>query len=109
MFKISTKARRLSEEEKLKSESTNFLTNKTNAFKLVKDLKAKTEEANTKLSTITSEIYSIKSDKSDLEKRISVLTDKIKNSEFQISEFNSKEDEQLLKKNNQQLSKLKQI
>ena len=97
------------EEEKLKSESTDFLTKKTDALKLVKDLKAKTEEANTKLSTITSEIYSIKSDKSDLEKRISVLTDKIKNSEFQISEFNSKEDEQLLKKNNQQLSKLKQI
>ncbi len=97
------------EEEKLKSESTNFLTKKTDALKLVKDLKAKTEEANTKLSTINSEIYSIKSDKSDLEKRISVLTDKIKNSEFQISEFNSKEDEQLLKKNNQQLSKLKQI
>ena len=97
------------EGEKLKSESTNFLTKKTDALKLVKDLKAKTEEANTKLSTITSEIYSIKSDKSDLEKRISVLTDKIKNSEFQISEFNSKEDEQLLKKNNQQLSKLKQI
>ncbi len=97
------------EEEKLKSESTNFFTKKTDALKLVKDLKAKTEEANTKLSTITSEIYSIKSDKSDLEKRISVLTDKIKNSEFQISEFNSKEDEQLLKKNNQQLSKLKQI
>ena len=97
------------EEEKLKSESTNFLTKKIDALKLVKDLKAKTEEANTKLSTITSEIYSIKSDKSDLEKRISVLTDKIKNSEFQISEFNSKEDEQLLKKNNQQLSKLKQI
>ena len=97
------------EEEKLKSESTNFLTKKTDALMLVKDLKAKTEEANTKLSTITSEIYSIKSDKSDLEKRISVLTDKIKNSEFQISEFNSKEDEQLLKKNNQQLSKLKQI
>ena len=97
------------EEEKLKSESTNFLTKKTDALKLVKDLKAKTEEANTKLSTITSEIYSIKSDKSDLEKRISVLTDKIKNSEFQISEFNSKEDEQLLKKNNQQLSELKQI
>ena len=97
------------EEEKLKSESTNFLTKKTDALKLVKDLKAKTEEANTKLSTITSEIYSIKSDKSDLEKRITVLTDKIKNSEFQISEFNSKEDEQLLKKNNQQLSKLKQI
>ena len=97
------------EEEKLKSESTNFLTKKTDTLKLVKDLKAKTEEANTKLSTITSEIYSIKSDKSDLEKRISVLTDKIKNSEFQISEFNSKEDEQLLKKNNQQLSKLKQI
>ena len=99
----------ITEEEKLKSESTNFLTKKTDALKLVKDLKAKTEEANTKLSTITSEIYSIKSDKSDLEKRISVLTDKIKNSEFQISEFNSKEDEQLLKKNNQQLSKLKQI
>ena len=97
------------EEEKLKSESTDFLTKKTDTLKLVKDLKAKTEEANTKLSTITSEIYSIKSDKSDLEKRISVLTDKIKNSEFQISEFNSKEDEQLLKKNNQQLSKLKQI
>ena len=97
------------EEEKLKSESTNFLTKKTDALKLVKDLKAKTEEANTKLSTITSEIYSIKSDKSDLEKRISVLTDKIKNSEFQISEFNSKEDEQVLKKNNQQLSKLEQI
>ena len=97
------------EEEKLKSESTNFLTKKTDALKLVKDLKAKTEQANTKLSTITSEIYSIKSYKSDLEKRISVLTDKIKNSEFQISEFNSKEDEQLLKKNNQQLSKLKQI
>ncbi len=97
------------EEEKLKSESTNFLTKKTDALKLVKDLKAKTEEANTKLSTITSEIFSIKSDKSDLEKRISVLTDKIKNSEFQISEFNSKEDEQLLKKNNKQLSKLKQI
>ncbi len=97
------------EEEKLKSESTNFLTKKTDALKLVKDLKAKTEEANTKLSTITSEIYSIKSDKSDLKKRISVLTDKIKNSEFQISEFNSQEDEQLLKKNNQQLSKLKQI
>ena len=97
------------EEEKLKSESTNFLTKKTDALKLVKDLKAKTEEANTKLSTITSEIYSIKSDKSDLEKRISILTNKIKNSEFQISKFNSKEDEQLLKKNNQQLSKLKQI
>ena len=97
------------EEEKLKSESTDFLTKKTDTLKLVKDLKAKTEEANTKLSTITSEIYSIKSYKSDLEKRISVLTDKIKNSEFQISEFNSKEDEQLLKKNNQQLSKLKQI
>ena len=97
------------EEEKLKSESTNFLTKKTDALKLVKDLRAKTEEANTKLSTITSEIYSIKSDKSDLEKRISILTEKIKNSELQICEFNSKEDEQILKKNNKQLKKLKQI
>ncbi len=97
------------EEERLKSESTNFMTKKTDALKQVKDLKAKTEEANTKLSTITSKIYSIKSDKSDLENRVSVLTEKIKNSESQISEFNSKEDEQLLKKNNHKLSKLKQI
>ena len=35
------------EEEKLKSESTNFLTKKTEALKLVKDLKTKTEQANT--------------------------------------------------------------
>ena len=97
------------EEEKLKSESTNFLTKKTDALKLVKDLKAKTEEANTKLSTITSEIYSIKSDKSDLEKRISNLTEKIRNSEIQISVFNLKEDQQLLKNKKQELIKTKQL
>ena len=34
------------EKEKLKSESTNFLTKKTDALKLGKDLKMKTEEAN---------------------------------------------------------------
>ena len=83
------------EEEKLKSESTNFLTKKTDALKLVKDLKIKTEEANSRLSSITSEIYSIKSDKSNLEKRVSILREKIRNSELQISDFNAKEDEQL--------------
>ena len=97
------------EEEKLKSESTNFLTKKNEAFKLVKDLKIKTEEANSRLSSITSEIYSIKSDKSDLEKRVSILREKIRNSELQISDFNAKEDEQLLKENYQQLIEIKQL
>ena len=97
------------EKEKLKSESTNFLTKKTDALKLVKDLKIKTEEANSRLSSVTSEIYSIKSDKSNLEKRVSILREKIRNSELQISDFNAKEDEQLLKENYQKLMEIKQL
>ena len=97
------------EEEKLQAESIKFLTNKNNVLKLVEDLKIKTEEANAELSSITSKIYSMKSDKSDLEKRISNLTEKIRNSEIQISELNSNEDEQLLKIKKKELIEIKQI
>ena len=68
----------LTEEKNLKEDSENFSTKITKATDLVKKLRSISDAADDKLSTITSEIYSIKSDKSDLEKRIKNLKEKIK-------------------------------
>ena len=49
------------EKEKLQSETRDFTTKKNKAAKIVNELKIKSEDANAKLSSITSEIFKIKS------------------------------------------------
>ena len=76
------------EEENLKIDTKNFSSKISEATQAVKSLKIKSDEADKKLSSITSEIYTINSDKSDLERRIINLNEKIENTQNQISKFN---------------------
>ena len=69
----------LLEKDKLQLDTKDFTTKKKDASKRVNELKIKSEDADAKLSSINSEIFSIKSDKSDLENRINNLKEKIKN------------------------------
>ena len=91
-----TIANLLLEKEKLQLDTKDFTTKKNDASKKVNELKIKSEDADAKLSSINSEIFSIKSDKSDLENRINNLREKIKNSEDQKSQFNITEDKKLI-------------
>ncbi len=95
-----TIANLLLEKDKLKLDTKDFATKKNDASKRVNKLKIKSEDADAKLSSINSEIFSIKSDKSDLENRINNLKEKIKNSEDQKSQFNISEDKKLIDKHN---------
>ena len=91
-----TIANLLLEKDKLQLDTKDFTTKKNDASKRVNELKIKSEDADAKLSSINSEIFSIKSDKSDLENRINNLKEKIKNSEDQKSQFNIAEDKKLI-------------
>ena len=91
-----TIANLLLEKDKLQLDTKDFTTKKNDASKKVNELKIKSEDADAKLSSINSEIFSIKSDKSDLENRINNLKEKIKNSEDQKSQFNITEDKKLI-------------
>ena len=91
-----TIANLLLEKDKLQLDTKDFTTKKNDASKRVNELKIKSEDADAKLSSINSEIFSIKSDKSDLENRINNLKEKIKNSEDQKSQFNITEDKKLI-------------
>ncbi len=93
-----TIANLLLEKGKLQLDTKDFTTKKNNASKRVNELKVKSEDADAKLSSINSEIFSIKSDKSDLEDRINKLKEKIKNSKDQKSQFNISEDKKLIDK-----------
>ena len=90
----------LLEKDKLQLDTKDFTTKKNDASKKVNELKIKSEDADAKLSSINSEIFSIKSDKSDLENRINNLKEKIKNSEDQKSQFNITEDKKLIDEHN---------
>ena len=91
-----TIANLLLEKDKLQLDTKDFTTKKNDASKRVNELKIKSEDADAKLASINSEIFSIKSDKSDLENRINNLKEKIKNSEDQKSQFNIAEDKKLI-------------
>ena len=95
-----TIANLLLEKDKLQLDTKDFTTKKNDASKKVNELKIKSEDADAKLSSINSEIFSIKSDKSDLENRINNLKEKIKNSEDQKSQFNITEDKKLIDEHN---------
>ena len=95
-----TIANLLLEKDKLQLDTKDFTTKKNDASKKVNELKIKSEDADAKLSSINSEIFSIKSDKSDLENRINNLKEKIKNSEDQRSQFNITEDKKLIDEHN---------
>ena len=95
-----TIANLLLEKNKLQLDTKDFTTKKNDASKKVNELKIKSEDADAKLSSINSEIFSIKSDKSDLENRINNLKEKIKNSEDQKSQFNITEDKRLIEEHN---------
>jgi len=84
------------EKDKLQLDTKDFTTKKNDASKRVNELKIKSDDADAKLASINSEIFSIKSDKSDLENRINNLKEKIKNSEDQKSQFNIAEDKKLI-------------
>ncbi len=90
----------LLEKDKLQLDTKDFTTKKNDASKKVNELKIKSEDADAKLSSINSEIFSIKSDKSDLENRINNLKEKIKNSEDQKSQFNITKDKKLIDEHN---------
>ena len=87
------------EEKKLKTESKAFEGKIDQAISLVKELKKKSDEADQDLSSINSKIYSINSNKENIEKRITDLKEKIKKSEFQIPQFNILEEEKSFKEN----------
>ncbi len=84
------------EKDKLQLDTKDFTTKKNDALKRVNELKIKSEDADAKLASINSEIFSIKSDKSDLVNRIKNLKEKIKNSEDQKSQFNIAKDKKLI-------------
>ncbi len=95
-----TIANLLLEKDKLQLDTKDFTTKKNDASKKVNELKIKSEDADAKLSSINSEIFSIKSDKSVLENRINNLKEKIKKSEDQKSQFNITEDKKLIDEHN---------
>ena len=87
------------EEKKLITESKAFEGKIDQAISLVKELKKKSDEADQDLSSINSKIYSINSNKENIEKRITDLKEKIKKSEFQIPQFNILEEQKSFKEN----------
>ena len=87
------------EEKKLIIESKAFEGKIDQAISLVKELKKKSDEADQDLSSINSKIYSINSNKENIEKRITDLKEKIKKSEFQIPQFNILEEQKSFKEN----------
>ena len=97
---IKTISNLLLEKEKLLLDTKDFTTKKNDAARRVNELKIKSENADAKLTSINSEIFSIKSDKSDLENRINNLKEKIKNSEDQKLLFNMTEDKKLIDEHN---------
>ena len=97
---IKTISNLLLEKEKLLLDTKDFTIKKNDAARRVNELKIKSENADAKLSSINSEIFSIKSDKSDLENRINNLKEKIKNSEDQKLQFNMTEDKKLIDEQN---------
>ena len=97
----------LTEEKNLKEDSENFSTKITKATDLVKKLRSISDAADDKLSTITSEIYSIKSDKSDLEKRIKNLKQKIEVTQNQLANFNIEDDKNRFKLDKEKIINLK--
>ena len=97
---IKTISNLLLEKEKLLLDTKDFTTNKNDAARRVNELKIKSENADAKLSSINSKIFSIKSDKSDLENRINNLKEKIKKSEDQKLQFNMTEDKKLIDEHN---------
>ena len=104
-----TIANLLLEKDKLQLDTKDFTTKKNDASKKVNELKIKSEDADAKLSSINSEIFSIKSDKSDLENRINNLKEKIKNSEDQKSQFNITEDKKLIDEHNKKRVNIKKL
>ena len=99
----------LTEEKNLKEDSENFSTKITKATDLVKKLRSISDVADDKLSTITSEIYSIKSDKSDLEKRIKNLKQKIEVTQNQLANFNIEDDKNRFKLDKEKIINLKKL
>ena len=99
----------LTEEKNLKEDSENFSTKITKATDLVKKLRSISDAADDKLSTITSEIYSIKSDKSDLEKRIKNLKQKIEVTQNQLANFNIEDDKNRFKLDKEKIINLKKL
>ena len=99
----------LTEEKNLKEDSENFSTKITKATDLVKKLRSISDAADDKLSTITSEIYSIKSDKSDLEKRINNLKQKIEVTQNQLANFNIEDDKNRFKLDKEKIINLKKL
>ena len=99
----------LTEEKNLKEDSENFSTKITKATDLVKKLRSISDTADDKLSTITSEIYSIKSDKSDLEKRIKNLKQKIEVTQNQLANFNIEDDKNRFKLDKEKIINLKKL
>ncbi|MDA9816863.1 AAA family ATPase [Alphaproteobacteria bacterium] len=93
------------EEKKLKTESKAFEGKIDQAISLVKELKKKSDEADQDLSSINSKIYSINSNKENIEKRITDLKEKIKKSESQIPQFNILEEEKSFKENKAKIIK----
>ena len=87
------------ERNKLELDSQKYSTKINESTTMLKDLKDKSDRADEKLSTITSEILTIKSDEIDLEKRIQKLKKKIEDTSIQILSFNQEDDEKLLKLN----------
>ena len=99
----------LTEEKNLKEDSENFSTKITKATDLVKKLRSISDAADDKLSTITSEIYSIKSDKSDLEKRIKNLKQKIEVTQNQLANFNIEDDKNRFKLDKEKIINIKKL
>ena len=99
----------LTEEKNLREDTENFSTKITKATDLVKKLRRISDAANDKLSTITSEIYSIKSDKSDLEKRIKNLKQKIEVTQNQLANFNIEDDKNRFKLDKEKIINLKKL
>ena len=99
----------LTEEKNLREDTENFSTKITKATDLVKKLRSISDAADDKLSTITSEIYSIKSDKSDLEKRIKNLKQKIEVTQNQLANFNIEDDKNRFKLDKEKIINLKKL
>ena len=99
----------LTEEKNLREDTENFSTKITKATDLVKKLRSISDAAMIKLSTITSEIYSIKSDKSDLEKRIKNLKQKIEVTQNQLANFNIEDDKNRFKLDKEKIINLKKL
>ena len=99
----------LTEEKNLIEDTKNFSSKISKATDLVKELKIKSDNADERLSTVTSEIYSIRSDKSDLEKRIKNLKEKIETAQNQLINLNIDSDKNNFKLDKQKLIDLKKL